>query len=126
MSVGTYREEFGLKEGDGRIILAHGAKTITQLYSKQDIKIVGKKWSRVKLLKEGWGAWARRIDLDASKSSSPSYNGEPPSTEVGGQHDNGHRLLLLEKLREQGPPPGKEGLWSNWLQQGGLLLEDSE
>lgn len=83
VSVGTYAEQYGLLESERRLLLSHGAKSITSFYSKPDIVGILAKWDRIDL---GSAAWVAAHD--------------PPTNLFAGGNGNGD-AGLVEDLRRQ-------------------------
>lgn len=54
VSIGTYLEQYGFLEAERRLLLSHGAKSITAFYSKPEIRGVLVKWDQVDLGSAEW------------------------------------------------------------------------
>ncbi len=108
-SVGTYASQFGLDDTERRVILTHGARTITQEYDVRDVRQVGDLWDLIDFGDADWVAWA--VDVGFHVKHRRLAYGES-GKEVGG---NGEALALLDQLKVYAPP-GKEAAWNSFIE----------
>ncbi|MCK4455347.1 MAG: tyrosine-type recombinase/integrase [Thermoplasmata archaeon] len=83
-SVGTYASQFGMDKTERRVLLAHEAKDIMDVYDMRDIQNVGAHWDGIDLGSREW--------VKAGLSS-----GTP--TVVSGPNGNGDVVATLQALR---------------------------
>ncbi|MCJ2556292.1 MAG: site-specific integrase [Candidatus Thermoplasmatota archaeon] len=84
-SVGTYASEFGLDLTDRRILLAHKAKDITELYDLRDPRKVKAKWDRIDPESREW------VENAMSSGSVPPM--------VSASNGNGDVVATIRALR---------------------------
>lgn len=108
-SVGTYASQFGLDETERRVILTHGARTITQAYDLRDVRQVGDLWDLIDLGDPEWVEWALEVGFHVKLRCLPYGPGSEQET-LGAPAGNRGLLEGLESLKQQAPP-GKEMAW---------------
>ncbi len=112
-SVGTYASQFGLDDTERRLILTHGARTITQEYDLRDVRQVGDLWDLIDLGDQEWVEWALHVGFHVRHNRAaypPSGERENPTPAVW----NGGLLEALESLKRNAPP-GKEAAWHSLI-----------
>ncbi len=108
-SVGTYASQFGLDDTERRLILTHGARTITQEYDLRDVRQVGDLWDLIDLGDQEWVEWALHVGFHVRHNRAaypPRGERENPTPAVV----NGGLLEALESLKRNAPPD-KEAAW---------------
>ncbi len=108
-SVGTYASQFGLDETERRLILTHGARTVTQAYDLRDARQVGNLWDLIDLGDPEWVEWALYVGFHVRHNRDaypPRGERESPAPAVW----NGGLLEALESLKRKAPS-GKEAAW---------------